>query len=434
MPELKVYLEKIQAHPHYARAVYWGKAISVTGSVQVLVQAAGLICGIWIIRLLPTKEYAFYTLANTMLGMMTTLADSGISNGVMVLGGRVWQDRKKLGVVLATGLDLRRKFAWGSLNVSVPVLAYLLMHQGAGWMETLFIILVLIPAFWAALSDSLLEIIPKLHQDIKPLQKNQLAVSTGRLLLSGLGLVLFPWTAAALLANGLPRLYGNSKLRIIARKFSDSGLPPDKEVRSDILKMVKKIMPLVIYYSFSGQITIWILSLFGSRESIAQIGALGRFSLLLNFFTILVTTLLLPRFARLPNDHRRLILKTFARIELLIIGFCLVILLLVILFSDQLLWILGKSYASLSKELLLIMVSNCTGLLSATTGNMITSRGHIMNPFIIILSNISCLILAVFFWNLSSLQGILYYNIFMTLVSYCLIIFYSIWLIKQNKM
>jgi O-antigen/teichoic acid export membrane protein len=211
-------------------------------------------------------------------------------------------------------------------------------------------------------------------------------------------------------------------------------LPPDKEVRSDILKMVKKIMPLVIYYSFSGQITIWILSLFGSRESIAQIGALGRFSLLLNFFTILVTTLLLPRFARLPNDHRRLILKTFARIELLIIGFCLVILLLVILFSDQLLWILGKSYASLSKELLLIMVSNCTGLLSATTGNMITSRGHIMNPFIIILSNISCLILAVFFWNLSSLQGILYYNIFMTLVSYCLIIFYSIWLIKQNKM
>jgi O-antigen/teichoic acid export membrane protein len=199
MPELKVYLEKIQAHPHYARAVYWGKAISVTGSVQVLVQAAGLICGIWIIRLLPTKEYAFYTLANTMLGMMTTLADSGISNGVMVLGGRVWQDRKKLGVVLATGLDLRRKFAWGSLTVSVPVLAYLLMHQGAGWMETLFIILVLIPAFWAALSDSLLEIIPKLHQDIKPLQKNQLAVSTGRLLLSGLGLVLFPWTAAALL-------------------------------------------------------------------------------------------------------------------------------------------------------------------------------------------------------------------------------------------
>jgi hypothetical protein len=91
----------------------------------------GFVCGILIIRLSPVQEYAFYTLANTMLGTMTVLSDGDISTGVMDQGGKVCKDKEKLGVVLATGLDLRRKFAIGSLLVSAPVLLYLLMHNKA---------------------------------------------------------------------------------------------------------------------------------------------------------------------------------------------------------------------------------------------------------------------------------------------------------------
>src|SRR5438270_1038562 len=117
-------MERIYSGRNYTRAIEWGKLIALTGSAQILVQGLGFICGIFIIRMLPTKEYALYTLANTMLGTMTILADGGIATGVMFRGGRVWNDRQKLGKVLATGLDLRKKFAIGSLLIALPVLFY----------------------------------------------------------------------------------------------------------------------------------------------------------------------------------------------------------------------------------------------------------------------------------------------------------------------
>ena len=184
----------------------WVKLISITGGAQIIVQAIGLVSGILIIRLLPTHEYGLYTLANTMLGTMIILADGGISPGVMAQGGKVWQNSEKLGAVLATGLELRKKFAAISLIVSTPILLYLLLKQGASWVSAVLIVAALIPAFYAALSDALLEIVPKLHQTILPLQKNQIVVVVARLFLSGITLFAFPWTYVAILATAVPRI------------------------------------------------------------------------------------------------------------------------------------------------------------------------------------------------------------------------------------
>ena len=163
---MKALVQQIIVHPRYSKFYGWGKLISITGGAQIIVQALGLVCGIIVIRLLPTQEYALYTLANTMLGTITVLADGGISSGVMSQGGKIWQDKEKLGAVLTTGLDLRRKFAIGSLLIITPILIYLLLHHGARLITSILIVCSLIPAIFAALSDSLLEIAPKLHQEI----------------------------------------------------------------------------------------------------------------------------------------------------------------------------------------------------------------------------------------------------------------------------
>src|SRR5690606_2402187 len=139
---------------NYSRISEWSKLIVITGSSQILIQALGFISGILVIRLLSIHEYALYTLANTMLGTLTILADGGISTGTMALGGKVWRDRDELGKVVATGLDLRKKFAVGSLLVSVPILIYLLRHHEASWLMTVLIVLSLIPAFFSALSGT----------------------------------------------------------------------------------------------------------------------------------------------------------------------------------------------------------------------------------------------------------------------------------------
>jgi len=357
------------------------------------------------------KEYAWYTLANTMLGTMSVLADGGISAGVMAQGGKVWQDKEKLGSVLATGLDLRRKFAVGSLMIAAPVLIYLLSRHGAGWLTILLIIASLIPAFFAALSDSILEIVPKLHQDIVSLQKNQLAVSISRLLLSGLLLFIFPFTFIAILAAGIPRAYGNIRLRKITQAFAIEHQKPDLEIQKNILNIVKRILPGSIYYCLSGQITIWLISIFGNTSSVADVGALGRLAMVLTLLSVLFNTLVIPRFARLPNNANFL-LNRFLQIQFGLISFGAIIIGLVYIFSTQALWVLGPNYSNLKTELTLSVIAGYLGLIVGTLFALNTSRGWTINPLLSITLNLIAIVTGLLLINISNLKGLFEFNIY----------------------
>jgi len=397
-------------HPKYNSIIKWTKLISITAISQIVVQALGFLSGILIIRLIPVQEYAYYTLANTMLGTISVLADGGISTGVMAEGGKVWQDKNKLGVVLSTGLDLRRKFAAASLIVSLPILFYLLLHNGASILTASLIALALIPSFYAALSDSLLEIVPKLHQNIFPLQKNQVAVSSGRLALTTLAIFVFPWAFIALLAAGLPRIWGNMQLRKLVFGLADKNQLPDKEIRTEILTLVKRIMPTSIYYCVSGQITIWLISIFGNSNSIAQLGALGRISMFLSLFSVIINTLVVPRFAKLATN-RHLLLSRFMQIMLTLVLLTSLLISIVYLFPNPILWLLGDKYKVITYDLLLSVIGSSIALLSAMVFSLYSARGWALPPIILISINLLTLIGFACFLDLSNLKGVLYLNI-----------------------
>jgi len=421
--------QRILAHPKYSKSLEWGKLIFMTGAAQVLVQATGLLTGIFIIRMLPTQEYAFYTLANTMLGTMTILADGGISSGVMSQGGKIWRDRTELGKVLVTGMELRKKFAVFSLLVAVPILVYLLWLQHAQPWVIILIVAALIPAFFSALSDSLLETIPKLHQDIKPLQANQAKVGLFRLFLSSASVFIFPFTFVALLANGIPRIIGNFRLRKMALRFADTSQPVDPVYQTEILKMVKRRLPGAIYYCLSGQITIWLISILGTTKAIAQVGALSRLGMVLSVFTVLFATLVVPRFAR-AESNKALLTNNFMKIIVVMVTLCAVIMGIVYLFPDQLLWILGKQYADLSGALLFSILGSCLALVTGCIFSLSTSRGWVINPAISIPVNLITVIAGIVFMDISTLNGVLLMNIMVS--SGQLLLLLAFFIIKLN--
>ena len=430
---MKDILIKLKHHPKYDTIVNWGKLISITGSAQVIVQAVGFLSGILIIRLLPVQEYAFYTLANTMLGAMTILSDGGISTGVMAEGGKVWQDKQKLGKVLVTGLEMRKKFAIVSLIVSLPILLYLLRHNGASWLTSLLIIASIIPAFFAALSDSLLEIPLKLNQSIVPLQKNQISVSFGRLLLVLSTIFIFPFAYISIFTSGLSRIYGNIRLMKYTNEFADTSQSEDVLVKKEISIIVKKSLPGLIYYCFSGQISTWIISIFGNPASIAQIGALGRISSILSLLMVVFSILIVPRFARIQNQPQKLlehyskILFSFSIIFLFIIG-------ITCFFSDQILWVLGDNYKNLNTELILLIIGTSITTIMAAALSLYLSRGWILNYSISISASLLPIISGCFFFDISTLKGILYLNIFIALVQMILHVFYGYYkILKLNK-
>ncbi len=412
---MKGLVHKISANPRYGRLFEWGKLISITGTAQVTVQAIGLFSGILIIRLLPTAEYALYTLANTMLGTMTILTDGGIALGVMSQGGKVWQNKNKLGSVVATGLDLRKKFAIVSLLIATPVLFYLLFHHGASWIMSALIVLSLIPAFFTTLSGTLLEIPLKLRQDIAPLQKIQVGASIARLLLLTLTIFIFPWAYIAVLAFGLPQVWANYKLRKTAARYADSHSKPDPVVRKEILGLVKKVLPGSIYFCLSGQVTIWLISVFGSTSALAQVGALGRLSMMLGIFSVLFSTLITPRYARLPGEKNLLFIR-YLQVQAGVIGLSIVIVGLVYVFPTQILWILGKDYAHLTNEITLNIIGSCLTLICGIAFNIAASRGWALNPLITIPISVITIIVGVLVIDISTIKGILQLNILVAFV------------------
>ncbi|KAA3439592.1 MATE family efflux transporter [Rufibacter hautae] len=427
---MRAVAQHIYKKSYYSKAIEWGKLITLTGSAQLLVQITGFLSGILVIRLLPTHEYALYTLANTMLGTMTILADGGISAGVMAQGGKVWQNPQQLGIVINTGLELRRKFAIGSLAIAVPLLLYLLRHHQASWLMAALITASLIPAFLSALSGTLLETALKLRQDIAPLQKNHIQVNLGRLALIGLTMFAFPWAFVAVLAAGVPQIWANLKLRRLSARYADLGQEPDPATRKEILTFVSRILPGSIYYCLSGQLTLWLISSFGTTEAVAQVGAMSRLSLVLVVVRVLFSTLTFPRFARL-QQNARLLFSRYVQLQLMVTLLSTMILSVVWLFPSEVLWILGKNYTNLQDEVFLQMTGSCLGLISTISYGLYTSRGWAINPFLSIPLNVLSLVAGAFLFDVASLHGILLFNIFVAFVQVLINTVFSILKISQ---
>ncbi|MEP7250922.1 MAG: polysaccharide biosynthesis protein [Ginsengibacter sp.] len=422
MKVLNKRIEKVD----YSKVIEWSKLISATGFAQVAIQLIGLVSGIMVIRLLQPHEYALYTLANTMLGTMIVLADGGIATAVMSQGGKVWQEHQKLGSVIVTGLRLRKIFAIVSLPISLSILLYLLLHHGASWLLSGLIVISIIPTFFMMLNAGILEISPKLQQDVIQLQKIKVVSNLARLAILGLTIFAYPFAVIALLAASIPQIWANYRTKKISANYADLNQAVNPEVQRKILKMVWRLLPEAIYYCLSGQIAIWLISVFGSTDAVAQVGALSRLSIILGFFSILFANIIAPRFARLPN-RRSILLTRYLQIQVGLLVLCVCIVGVVAIFSSQILWVLGSHYFGLDKELVLMAISSCLSLLYGASFLLGTYRSWVINPVLFIGISLSTTILAVLVLDTSTLENIIILNIIVTAIEVIMLMAFNVW-------
>jgi hypothetical protein len=109
-----------------------------------------------------------------------------------------------------------------------------------------------------------------------------------------------------------------------------------------------------------------------------------------------------------------------------ILLFSVSLILLTILFSKQALFILGDNYSSLDSELVLVVVLSCISLSTGLLSNLCSSRGFILSPLFYITFSCVAIIIGIKLFDLSSLNGVLVFNIF---TSSCQIIIYFIYLL-----
>jgi O-antigen/teichoic acid export membrane protein len=400
------------------RLVARARTLSQFVTVQVAVQLMGAVSGILLVRTLSQSEYAYFILANSMQATMGILADSGVGIGLSAIGGKVWQDRHRFGELISTALRLRRYLAAIAAAVVGPILIWLLVSNGASKAYAGVITLAVLLALNYQLLGGVLGIVPRLHSQISRVQKLDAMVAASRLVLLAAAYFIFLDAAVAFFAG----IVGIIAQYIFLKRWTTDNIEPhapvNKEDRATMLGIVKHQAPNGVFYCLQGQLTVWLISIFGNTQNIAEIGALGRLGMIFSVISAVMASIVLPGFARCQSPA--LLRRRYFQI---ISGFCLMgvgLIAIAAFFPDQLLWILGSKYAHLRSELLLMMILSAANALITAMWSLNATKAWIQYSWLNIPGVILAQVALLSFVDISSVKGVLVFGILSLLPTFLL--------------
>ncbi len=401
--------------------LHWAKVLSKFISVQVIIQGIGFLSGLLLVRTLEKEEYAYFTIANTMQGTINILADSGISVALCAIGGKVWQDAYRFGQLINAALELRRYLAVGVISIVTPLLLWLLLSNGASWYYAVVITAVMLVGVSFQLTTGVLEVIPRLHSQINRIQTLDLTVALSRLSLLCVAYLSFLNAAVAIFiasfAMGIQKLL----LEHWVKDSIDTQAPVKAEDKSAITKFIRAQAPSAIFYTVQGQITVWLISIFGNVANVAEVGALGRLAAIFNILAAVMSSVVLPSFARCQS-YRGLQQK-FWQILVGLLVFEGVLVGAVAMFPNQILWILGKQYANLQQEVLLLTLSTAFAYFVGTLWSLNSAKGWIEHSWLYIPATLLMQVILLQVLDISSVRGVILFGIGSTFPSLLLNIF-----------
>jgi O-antigen/teichoic acid export membrane protein len=368
--------------PLVPRLVRWGMIVGEFGAVQVGVQLAGLVAGFLIIRALSKEQYAVYILAATGLGILSVLSDSGISAATMSLIG---PNRHDDGVVTRYYLAAR-KLRWLLFAVAgialLPFLLRLADTEGTGYLWAAVYCSIVLVAGFLQLNYTLSTIIPKVHQDLRPIQRIELTANLVRLAaVVGIVLVL-PRPMLFLATSVLSALW----MAVLGERLSGRYLDRmADDVRPEIRNIWNRTLPQIpnsVFYCFFGQASLIVIAMLGQDAQVAEVGALGRLSVLFAVATSTIGAVIVPRFSRITDAT--LLRARYWQVIAVQIGLSCVLFLIAATLPSALLLILGNSYVGLESVVKWSVMSALLHSLAGTVWQLNASKGWVQRAWLTI--------------------------------------------------
>ena len=396
--------------PLIRRALHRAKVVGHFAIVQAIVQIIGFGSGILLVHKLDQREYAYFTIANTMQATINVLADIGISVGLISIGGRVWQDRHRFGQLINTAMSVRKKLGGIAILVVTPFLYFMLARNGAPSSYSAILIVLVVAGLLVTLSLGVLVVVPRLRSDIKRIQSIDLIGAIARFLALVALMFLFLNAAVAIAVVSATWLLQYLILRNYVAGAIDLDAPQNAEDRQEIIRLTKHLAPNAIFYCLQGQITVFLISLFASHAtSVAEVGALGRLAMIFTVLSNLLTNIFVPAFARCQEPRKLRLLY------LAIVGGVAVFSLLVLagagFFPQGFLFVLGKKYAHLSHELFLMVSVAIGAALTGTFWALNASKAWVTGAWLYIPLTLATQVALIPYTDFSSVSGVLIFNL-----------------------
>ncbi len=396
--------------PLVRRALQRARVVGSFASVQAAVQIISFASGILLIRYLDQREYAYFTIANTMQGTINVLADIGISIGLISIGGRVWQNRRRFGELVNTALAMRRRLGAAAIVLVTPVLYFLLAKNGASAAYAGALVGLILAALLVQFSIGVLGVVPRLRSDLAKIQQIDLIGAIARLAVLGVLIVIFLNASVAVAVGSLTLLLQYVLLRRYVAAVIDTSAPENAEDRSAMRGFIRNQAPNAIFFCIQGQITIFLISFFGRHvSSVAEVGALGRLAMIFAVLTNLLTNVFAPAFARCQSPRR--LRWQYAAIVGGVAAFSAVVLISAALFPREFLFVLGNKYAHLERELVLMVAGSVLGALASALWALNASKAWIAGSWLYIPLTLATQAAMIPFIDFSTVRGVLIFNL-----------------------
>ena len=363
--------------PNRERLRFWAARISHFGAWQLASQGIQLITGFLLVRWLSLEAYAQFGVALGFQSMLNMLVDLGFSGSIVALVGERIHDRENVGRYIRSALSLRTRMLLTVGPLSALAFFWLAhRHHWPLWTSLPLFVSILASLFFqgwtACYTPPLL-----MHHQIGPLYRPGVLLNAAKLAACAL-LHLFATLGATAICglNALASMLTGFLYRSSATRYYTTHNLPDKEASQAIRRYISPLLLGIVFYAFQGQVQVFLISIFGKTQSIAEVAALGRLGQLFMFLSAFNTTILTPFIARVPSAQLAL---RYTQAMLLTVTVAATVSISAFLLPGPFLWLLGPKYETLHTELSLSVTASSLSLITGTLYSFNNARQWIFH-------------------------------------------------------
>ncbi|MEJ7687030.1 MAG: hypothetical protein WKG52_08595 [Variovorax sp.] len=357
------------------------RQIAMVGSVETFGVAVGGIAGLLIVNVLPKDQYAIYTFLVACMTLVLGVTDFGLAHCCMPIVGQ--RNREVHWVVGVCRQVFRKRWLLLGLGLVLvgPYWFYTARQHGWGgggfFLSSALILFVILLTLREFFASTLLVVLGH----ISTLNRVALASHSIRLAMVATVLLVLPitaWSMAGVVAaTAAASVVTVTLYRRALKKHAVASVELDpadvKHVDAEVLRIAKPLVLPAIFYQTQGVITVFLVSLFGTSDMLAEIGAFGRLAMVLLVVDRVSAVLLFPAIARAPAGPRLRAIVAPAHL-----GYVLImggVLLSAFLLPHYWIVLLGEQYRSMEPLVWMVFLTSILGNSAGFTFSTLTMRG-----------------------------------------------------------
>jgi O-antigen/teichoic acid export membrane protein len=402
---------------NFSSASRIGKRLSAFIGGQSAVQLLNAATGLLLLRLMSKPDFAIYAIALGIQGMITILTDIGFGGAISALVGTRYRDKALLGSYIKTASHLRQVLlvVIGGSGILLAAVFRNVGIQAHGQKELVLLALAVLLTVQFQAWASYYEIPLLLNNKLVSYYSPQIAAAALRIVSSvALYYMHIITSTTVIVANTLSIVVMGVSYRVLAKPWIHVPRKASKKHGREMVRFLVPLLPGTIYQAVQGQVSLFLIAVFGHVSQIAEVAAAGRIGQLFLLLNSSNGVLVTPFFSKTPRSlfRRRYgyAICAFGAVSILVAASAK-------LFPGAYLLLLGSNYSNLTPQVRLVVYASAIGYFAGAMWSVAVARKWIFwwsgSLQVILLTAVQ--LVCVMFLPLSTSEGVLKMNIYTAL-------------------